>query len=78
MTLSLYIAMALLVWPVITGMLFQSVQSIWRAAERVQRRREHLGVSMMFGLLFASVWPFGLLMAWLITGFAEHGVWKLR
>lgn len=76
----LYVGVAVVAYLLITGMLFHDVQHIWRddPAGMARERREHLGTSMLFAMVFASVWPFGLIVVFLLTGFAEHGVWRQR
>jgi hypothetical protein len=59
-----------------TGWLFAHIQgSAPNVADELGR--ENLGMSVLFGMLCGILGPFGVLMAWLVTGFAEHG-WRLR
>lgn len=70
----------LLAWPTTTGIFYHSSQAIWLGDSKYgdefaqRHRREDLGVSMVLGFLYASIWPVGTPMAFAMTGFAENGV----
>lgn len=66
-----YIAMALVSWYLCAGMMFSAAQSI-----SPRYRRQDMGMSIAAGAIYGAVWPLGLPMAWLVTGFAEHGIWN--
>lgn len=65
-------------WPLNVGMLFSDLQSIGGPEFRREQFREQLGVSLAAGTFFAVVWPIGVPLAWCVTGFAEHGIWRTK
>jgi len=60
---------------IVAGWNFAYMQGIFqRTADG--NRREDLGWAMVIGMLYGCLGPIGVLLAWLMTGFAEHG-WRL-
>lgn len=72
-----YVLVALVCWPVITGMLFRDTQGRWPTVA-AEMRRQDLGTATMFGLFFAAVWPMGLPIMFCLTGFAEFGIFRQK
>ena len=78
--LIVYVFVGLISWCLVAGMFFSSQQAI--AAKYCGRlgvlkdRRSNAGLSIALGTLFGAAWPIGLPLAWCLTGFAEHGVWR--
>lgn len=80
-----YAVGALASWAIIAGMYFHGAQAIWLMADYPETRalagryyREHLGVSIVLGCFYAAIWPIGLPAAYLLSGFAEHGIWRQK
>ena len=74
-----YFLIAVLAWPIIGGMLFHDMQSSYcRQESRVEYYRSDIGLSIVVGFLFASIWPLGLSATYCLTGFAQHGVFKYK
>lgn len=73
------ILLVLVAWYFISSMLYNDVQSIGSVDFSKSYRRADAGMSIMFGFVFAVLWPLGLPAAYLVTGFAEHGFfWRNR
>ena len=70
-----YVVIAMLSWPVIVGMVFHDAQSIWSGSiYRHEYWREDLGLAIAVGTVYAALWPIGLPLTYLLTGFAKHGI----
>lgn len=74
-----YVLIAVCVaWPLNTGMIFHDYHAIYSESERPAHYRRNLGLSIVFGLQLAVIWPMGTPAIWCATGFAEHGVWSQK
>jgi hypothetical protein len=65
------------------GMFFSESMHRWASADPEygqkwarSHRREVLGWSILVGSMYGLAWPMALPAAWLMTGFAEHGLWN--
>lgn len=75
----LYVAMAIVCYPVITAMLFRRTQAIHDSdSSRQTESRFEFGVCMVFAAFMSLIWPIGAVMAYLLTGFAEHGILRQK
>lgn len=73
--IAFYACCALVSWYYIAGMYFAEEQGSFPSIAR-EIRRSTYGVSVAIGFLYALLWPVGLPLAWCLTGFAEHGIWR--
>jgi hypothetical protein len=71
--LKIYAAMALVSWPLISGMVYSDM--MYRYYTVTTARRE-IGNAIALGGLASVVWPLALPGVFLISGFAEHGIWN--
>lgn len=58
-----------------SGMCFSYMQGALPQISETDRREE-VGAAIFFGLAAGIFGPFGVLLAWLLSGFAKYGVWK--
>jgi hypothetical protein len=73
----LYVVVGLIAWWFNAGMMFAQFQGVAPTLAK-EDRRENLGVAILLGGLFAFIWPIGVPITWLVTGFAEHGIWRVK
>ena len=70
-----YLVVVMCTWVIIAGWLYADVQrgypSIAKGAER-----QDAGFALTWGMIYGTLWPLGLLFAFLLTGLAEYG-WVL-
>ena len=59
----------------VSGM-FWSHSRYWYPSIQSESQREEIGWAVMIGIIYGALWPACLPAAYLMTGFAEHGVWK--
>ena len=77
--LALYLVGAAVSAPTIVAMGYRyAIGSCPTLAESRALRREQLGVSILFGSLLAVFWPIGLPGMFLMTGFAQYGVFRAK
>lgn len=62
----------------IAGMFYAHDRGEFPTLDSPVHVREALGMSIMLGAFYALIWPIGLPVAWLLTGFAYHGVWIVK
>jgi len=61
---------------VIAGWFFADFQGRFpRIAD--QSRRDDLAHAILLGMIYGLLGPLGILLTWLLTGFAEYG-WRLK
>jgi hypothetical protein len=41
-------------------------------------QRKNASVCILFGMLMGCFGPLGVITAFLLTGFAQHGIWKIK
>ena len=73
----LYVIGCLVSWYLAAGMFFAEEQGSFPIIAD-KRRREQLGFAVALGFLSSLFWPLTLPMAWCLTGFAQHGVWRVK
>ena len=69
----LYTGLAPVAWWLCAGLLFSQVRAVapnWCSA------RSDAGMALAVSLPLALLWPVGIPLAWLLSGFGEYGVWK--
>lgn len=76
--LALYLAGALISWFLIAGMLFSDYQAVWDPSQAAKYRRQDAGASIVIGAFASVAWPAGLPAMYCMTGFAEHGIWRVK
>ena len=75
---AVYVLIAVFIaWPSNTGMFFHDMQAHRAGYRRAEfEYRDDLGKAVIFGALFSVAWPVQVPLAWLATGFAQHGLWS--
>jgi hypothetical protein len=58
------------------GWFFAYVQATFSIAPQ-QSAREDLGMAIVISMLYGALGPVGVLLSWMLTGFAKHG-WRLK
>lgn len=62
----------------VSGMFYSDIHATCKddPIEWQKQKRRTAGIGIAIAVAFSICWPAGLPLAWLISGFAEDGVWK--
>lgn len=79
MTFNLYIVGYSISVYLISGMIYSDTQGITMDSANARKERRHdAGGAIALGLIGSIIWPIILVIVYLMTGFAQHGIWKSR
>lgn len=74
-----YVACALCAWVLCAGMFYSDSASVYAGYDCrywTKAKRRSAGMSIAIGVIYGAGWPVGVPLAFLLTGFAEHGIWR--